>query len=276
MRSRSCVRALAPRCAALALAAGLLAAATGLLLAPGHAQADSVDEARATLEAEAQAGHSLVSLAANVGGSVSLDQAKDAWSQARQSAPWAAWGASYLGSDNEHVTAVRIHLTCPLPALAERTETYWSTVEALGAEAATEPSTIRKALAASDLVSARCSFDDGYRPDDADQSPTTPAGALLEGQAVCSGYTRAFRDVCEAAGVPCVVVVSDDEAHAWNQINVNGAWYNVDVTWDDAQNTHDYFGLSDEDYETRTGFTSSEGQGCFASLPLLALTLRVR
>lgn len=266
----------APRCVALALAAGLAAGAAGLMMVPGNARADSVNEARCTLEAEARAGRSFISLTANASGSVSLDQAKDAWSQARQSAPWAAWSASYLGSDNNHVTAVRIHLTCPLPTLAERNETYWSTVEALGAEAAAEPSAIRRALVASDLVSTRCSFDNDYRPDDADQSPTTPAGALLEGRAVCSGYTRAFQDVCEAAGVPCVVVVSDDEAHAWNQINVNGTWYNVDVTWDDAQGTHDYFGLSDEDYEKRTGFTSSESQGCSASLPLLALTLRLR
>ena len=40
--------------------------------------------------------------------------------------------------------------------------------------------------------------------------------------------------------IPCVLVsgigtnsAGETEAHAWNYVQLNGAWYAIDVTWDD-------------------------------------------
>ncbi|MCD8249546.1 MAG: hypothetical protein LUC60_06805 [Lachnospiraceae bacterium] len=67
----------------------------------------------------------------------------------------------------------------------------------------------------------------------------TAEGALLLHSAVCEGYARAFSYLCEQAGLESLMVYgsANDGAtvlsHAWNQVRVNNAWFNVDVTWDD-------------------------------------------
>ncbi len=64
----------------------------------------------------------------------------------------------------------------------------------------------------------------------------TAYGCLVDGKAHCEGYAKAFQYLCAQAGLECVVItgVTDDgENHAWNQVNIDDKWYNVDVTWDD-------------------------------------------
>ena len=58
---------------------------------------------------------------------------------------------------------------------------------------------------------------------------------------VCEGYARAFKVLCDALEIPCVLAeglaaVSDTDTpggHMWNLVQVDGAWYAVDVTWND-------------------------------------------
>lgn len=78
-------------------------------------------------------------------------------------------------------------------------------------------------------------------------------GALVEGRAVCQGYSAAFAYVCRMSGIQCITVygTSRGESHSWNKVLCDGKWYNVDVTWDDPVSnfkdnvTHSYFMLSD-------------------------------
>ena len=51
---------------------------------------------------------------------------------------------------------------------------------------------------------------------------------------VCEAYARAFKILCDIGGIPCVLVDGDaGEAHMWNNVQVDGVWYAVDVTWND-------------------------------------------
>ena len=63
----------------------------------------------------------------------------------------------------------------------------------------------------------------------------TAYGALIEGHCVCMGYTNAFHMLLTMAGIDCLIVSGEagGGAHAWNKVWIDGAWYNVDVTWDD-------------------------------------------
>ena len=70
---------------------------------------------------------------------------------------------------------------------------------------------------------------------------STVAGPLLRGEAICGGYTQALELLCRRAGVDCFTVIGkvDEEedpetVHAWNAMQVDGEWTNVDVTWDEA------------------------------------------
>lgn len=67
----------------------------------------------------------------------------------------------------------------------------------------------------------------------------TAEGALLLHSAVCEGYAKAFSLLCDQSGIENILVygTADDgtgvQTHAWNQVRVDGEWYNIDVTWDD-------------------------------------------
>lgn len=58
---------------------------------------------------------------------------------------------------------------------------------------------------------------------------------------VCESYARAFKVLCDRSGIPCVLVdgyarnalTAAGENHMWNYVKLDGAWYAVDVTWND-------------------------------------------
>ena len=59
-------------------------------------------------------------------------------------------------------------------------------------------------------------------------------------KAVCEGYAEAFKVLCDRLGIPCALVCGTaanpsggQENHKWNAVMLDGAWYLVDVTWDD-------------------------------------------
>lgn len=74
-------------------------------------------------------------------------------------------------------------------------------------------------------------------------------GTILKRRAVCESIAKAFKLICDASMIPCIVVfgrsestdgkewgtVSDDSSednHAWNKVKIGQNWYNVDVTFD--------------------------------------------
>ena len=68
-------------------------------------------------------------------------------------------------------------------------------------------------------------------------------GALVNGQAVCEGYARAFQYLLMQAGISSFVVTgqSKGEGHAWNLVKIDGEYYYVDVTWDDQDNGKNFY-----------------------------------
>ena len=59
-------------------------------------------------------------------------------------------------------------------------------------------------------------------------------GLLVDGSAKCDGISKGFKWVMEAAGERCLTVTADipgqDVGHAWNILELDGAWYRVDLT----------------------------------------------
>jgi hypothetical protein len=95
-----------------------------------------------------------------------------------------------------------------------------------------------KELAVHDYIISNCTYDTatlGAIPHESENSDN-PYGVLINGQAICKGYTTTFRMFMGMLGIPCGTVhatdVSGDE-HAWNTVKLDGSWYYVDCTWDD-------------------------------------------
>lgn len=65
-------------------------------------------------------------------------------------------------------------------------------------------------------------------------------GALINKEAVCEGYSKAFKYIMDDFGIPCVIVCGigqnsngQIESHAWNYVKIDNNWYAIDCTWDD-------------------------------------------
>ena len=63
-------------------------------------------------------------------------------------------------------------------------------------------------------------------------------GVFVEGEAVCGGYSKAFKYLLDKANIECIVVqgigtAEQTENHAWNYVKLEDNWYGVDCTWDD-------------------------------------------
>ncbi len=117
----------------------------------------------------------------------------------------------------------------------------YSTVADIAADIISDDMTeYDKVKAIHDYIVINVDYDyDNLLADTVPESSYTAEGALLTGRAVCEGYARAFDELCEYAGVESLFVhgTADNgkqvQSHAWNQVKINGIWYNIDVTWDD-------------------------------------------
>lgn len=71
-------------------------------------------------------------------------------------------------------------------------------------------------------------------------------GALVRGEAVCSGYARAFQYIANLAGFYCIRVIgyADNVGHEWNLVKMDDQIYYIDPTYDDPGYADDGGGTS--------------------------------
>lgn len=76
--------------------------------------------------------------------------------------------------------------------------------------------------------------------------------AIVLGESVCAGYSRAFQYLMQQLGIPCYYCTGyAGEDHAWNIVKMGSLYRNVDVTWDDTEpSTYDYYNKSDREFGT--------------------------
>lgn len=58
---------------------------------------------------------------------------------------------------------------------------------------------------------------------------------FLDKKSVCNGYAKAAQYLLSSCGVPCIIVngTVTGNAHAWNIVEMYGAYYHMDATWGD-------------------------------------------
>ena len=112
---------------------------------------------------------------------------------------------------------------------------------------ATDPYEIELQL--HDILCQRVTYYEGPRTD---PMLWTAYGALVNGEAVCEGYARAYQLLLYEFGINNTLVTgtANGAGHMWNIVNINGANYHVDVTWDDSAASipsHAYFNLTNSE-----------------------------
>ena len=76
----------------------------------------------------------------------------------------------------------------------------------------------------------------------------TAYGALVEGTAVCQGYSVSLYRLLLEAGIDNRIIfgkgispIGTIGSHTWNIVNLYGKYYYIDCTWDDCKGDRDYF-----------------------------------
>jgi hypothetical protein len=130
-------------------------------------------------------------------------------------------------------------------------------VQQIAAEASVQGGPYQQLLYAHDWLTKHNIYNGTAAAADAagDYLPWTPLSALTDGLSpVCEGYAKAFQLICGELGYPCIMVdgLANGAGHSWNQVQIAGQWYAVDVTYDDP--TVSGIGSPDSGYETRDHF----------------------
>lgn len=102
-----------------------------------------------------------------------------------------------------------------------------------------------------EALADRCVYDYAAAQSNDQQSwiSHTAYGALVQKRATCDGYARAMQLLCGKVGLQSRLVNGQGkgEAHLWNLIRIDGAWYHFDATWmdNDEMRVYHYFNLTD-------------------------------
>ncbi|MBQ9609368.1 MAG: hypothetical protein IJV15_08000 [Lachnospiraceae bacterium] len=90
----------------------------------------------------------------------------------------------------------------------------------------------------------------------------TDIEGFRDGEMVCSGYSLAAYYLLNSVGINTRVITgyggggsNYTENHMWNMVELEGLWYNMDITWDDTESrniNYTYFLKSDKDFPMHT------------------------
>lgn len=107
---------------------------------------------------------------------------------------------------------------------------------------------------------------------DETKGSTDAYNMLLTKKGTCMAYTSLYGYILKQYGIESTVVNSKQLNHIWNAVQLNGEYYNVDVTWDDPIGgssfftSHKYLMKSDEYFEANDHEGRSSKVECTSKL----------
>ena len=155
------------------------------------------------------------------------------------------WVYSYYPP--ETVVSVTPKYTITGDAYTEAKTFYLNSVEEIVDLVDPSWSDLEKVLFVHDYLAANYEYDHSYTIYDA-------YGFFKNKTGVCQGYTMAFTALMNELDIPVSYVESNNIDHIWNLVQLDGEWYDVDVTWDDpsydrlGRASHEYFLRGDDDF----------------------------
>ncbi|NFO90846.1 sugar-binding protein [Clostridium botulinum] len=117
-----------------------------------------------------------------------------------------------------------------------------------------------------DYITQNCTYDkDNYDKKTVPNISHTSYGALINQIAVCDGYSKATMLLLNEYGIEAGIVTND--SHAWNYVNIDGNYYQTDLTWDDPtpetnKITYKNFNCSDNIMRKIHPWTSTIPESC--------------
>ena len=119
---------------------------------------------------------------------------------------------------------------------------------------ATYGTAVEREKAVHDYIVQNCNYAyDRYNSGTLIDDDFTIYGCIINHVCVCAGYAQTFKLFMDLMGIPCDYVrgvACNGDNHAWNAVQLDGQWYQVDVTWDDQPECYggvdySYFNVTD-------------------------------
>lgn len=103
---------------------------------------------------------------------------------------------------------------------------------------------LEKLLFLHDEMVKRCKYNTAATEKDSNIPEAYHAyGIFVKETAVCQGYAIAFLELLNRIEIENRLCRSDKAYHIWNQVKIDGKWYNIDVTHDDPDYSNTYGAL---------------------------------
>lgn len=159
---------------------------------------------------------------------------------------------TYVYSGGEYITNIKLNYRLTKNEVAAQRAQLKSKVMSIMSSVTEDMNDYDKLLYFHDEIISYCNYNQE------NENSRSAYGCLVEGKASCEGYSKALLELCDAAGIDCVIVTgtaaSNSQAirHMWNKVRISGRWYNVDLSWDDADvgSEYDYFLVTDKEIST--------------------------
>lgn len=132
-------------------------------------------------------------------------------------------------------------------------------------------SRVERALTIHDYVAdiTTYAYEDDYVTPSTEIWAHNIVGGALYGKGVCESYAKTYDYLCDLFALPCITAtgyaVQDGQTfgHAWNVVQIDDGWYNVDITWNDLDSktlSREWFGTDPDTFaETHDAFTPEDG-----------------
>lgn len=160
---------------------------------------------------------------------------------------WVSTSYKYGYNSAGDVVQLKLNYCIPKAQFNAASSAFNNSINRVVDQAAMFPTDLERERAVHDIICDYATYSSNS------SSHQSAYSALVEGNSVCAGYSRAFQIACRKLGITCYYVtgIANGEEHAWNIVRIGGNYYNVDITGDDTinetLNTHSYtyFNVSD-------------------------------
>ena len=177
---------------------------------------------------------------------VTLDEVKDIYNSLMYDHPEIFWldnNYTCTYDENNIVIKIELNYTNIINKINIARSEFDKEVNNIVEEAKKLETDYEKELYVHDTLINKIKYDSNEKNDQ------SAYGALVLGNAVCVGYAKSFQIVMNKLGIPTYYIVGmTDERHAWNLIELEDGFYNVDLTFDDGIDKiyYKYFNVSNE------------------------------
>ncbi|MDE5764561.1 MAG: hypothetical protein K2N49_02795 [Ruminococcus sp.] len=215
-------------------------------------------------------------------GYVSADDAQSAVEKICREYPEFFWIDGYTVKSGQRKSSIEFELLNGVEAenLGDMRKKFSESADRVLNEISPELDDYEKIVSVHDYLINNTVYDHDGVESDGNGLWGTAYGCLVDGKAVCQGYSEAFKYIMDRLGIECGIVTgtagtsdpygdsgnSEPLPHAWNYVRLDGMYYWIDVTWDDPDDKvsgmpvmHTYCLIDDERIKRTRIFDSGQG-----------------